>query len=227
MAGAGEQADGRRRAAGDPFAAASIRAAYDAAASAYEATYGDDLDRLPLDRQMLDQASAAAGPGGVVLDLGCGTGMAGGHLLGRHRVVGLDLSPGMLAAIPAAKRLPVVCADMRRLPLADGSVSSVVAFYVVQHLRRGELATVLHETARVLRPGGVVLLAAHLGDGEVTANELAGLPTRPFGGTLYSIGELTERLTAAGLVVLSHRERGPLGHEHPSERAYLLARLTP
>jgi ubiquinone/menaquinone biosynthesis C-methylase UbiE len=207
----------------DPFSTARVRAAYDVAAEGYQRAFGDDLERLPLDRRLLDRARLAA-RGGVILDLGCGTGSAGSYLAARGgRVVGLDLSAGMLRACRSAGGPPACQGDMRRLPFTDRAFAAVVAYYSLHHLPRSELDAVLAETARVVRPGGALLLGTHLGRGEVYSDTFLGHDIATTGGTLYDATELTDRVSSAGFVVAVRDTRDPLAHEHQTRRIYLLA----
>jgi ubiquinone/menaquinone biosynthesis C-methylase UbiE len=209
----------------DPFSPEAVRAAYDTVAEDYEAAFGDDIDRLPLERAMLDLAVATMPEGGRVLDLGCGTGSAGGHVAGvGAAVVGVDLSMGMLAVARSVVRLPVAQGDLRDLPFGDGSFGAVAAYYSIQHVPRPQVAVALGEVARVLRTDGALLVAAHLGDGDVHTEEFLGHRIAPVGGALYSAGELTAELARAGFAVTSAEQRGPLPHEYPSQRIFLLAR---
>jgi ubiquinone/menaquinone biosynthesis C-methylase UbiE len=209
----------------DPFSPEAVRAAYDTVAEDYEAAFGDDIDRLPLERAMLDLAVATMPAGGTVLDLGCGTGSAGGYLAGvGAAVVGVDLSMGMLAVARSAVRLPVIQGDMRRLPFDDGVFGAVITYYSIQHVTRSQVAGALGEVARVLRTDGVLLVATHLGDGDVYSEEFLGHRIAPVGGALYSAEEVTGELDRAGFAVTSAEQRGPLAHEYPSQRIFLLAR---
>lgn len=102
-------------------------------------------------------------PAGTALDAACGTGRHAAYLAGLgHRVIGVDQSAEMLAR--AASRLPEADlrrADLERLPLADDSVDTVVCGLALAYLPR--LAPVMAEFARVLRPGGhLVISDAHL-----------------------------------------------------------------
>jgi ubiquinone/menaquinone biosynthesis C-methylase UbiE len=215
----------RETVAVDPFSPHAVRAAYDVAAEDYEAAFGDDLDHLPLDRAMLEAATDTVAGGGIALDLGCGTGVAGVRVA--HcgvPTIGVDLSAGMLAVARARRQLPVAEADMRQLPFGAGAMALVVAFYSIQHVPRHELRDVLSEVARVLRPGGALLVAAHLGEGDVVTEEFLGHDIPPIGGALYSRSEITDEVVAAGFTLERAEERSHLAHEHPSQRIYLLAR---
>jgi 2-polyprenyl-3-methyl-5-hydroxy-6-metoxy-1,4-benzoquinol methylase len=98
-------------------------------------------------------------PTGVALDAACGTGRHTEHLvrLG-HRVIGVDSSPDMLAR--AGARVPQADlrqGDLRHLPLAEDEADIVVCTLALTH--EPDLAPVLAEFARVLRPGGHLIIA--------------------------------------------------------------------
>lgn len=93
-----------------------------------------------------------------VLDLACGTGdlalMA--QASGARSVIGLDLTPRMLAlARPRSHAIRYVAADMAALPVAAASVDLVTTGYGLRNVP--DLDVALSEIARVLRPGGRVL----------------------------------------------------------------------
>ena len=139
--------------------------------------------------------------------------------------MGLDLSFGMLASGGSKHRFPLCQGDMRQLPFGDGAFAAVVAYYSIQHVARMELASVLEEVARVLEPRGAFLLSTHLGDGEVYMDEFLGHHIATTGGSLYSTQEIADMVSATGFVVEVSETRGPLAHEHQSQRIYLLAKL--
>lgn len=208
------------------FAAATVRAAYDTVAEDYTNAFGHDLAALPLDRAMLEHLAERAGADGVVLDLGCGPAPAGGYLgeLGTL-AVGADLSTGMLRqARVRLSSIPVVQADMRRLPFRSAAFDGIVAYYCIQHVARAGLPAVVEEVGRVLGPAGAVLIAAHLGQGEVVIEDFLGHRVEPLGGTLYGRDELAAVLEAAGFYIEMEERRGPLAHEADTERIYLLGR---
>lgn len=96
-------------------------------------------------------------PSGVVLDLGCGTGAVGAEIARSSAVVGLDFT--RLALRHASERglRSLVQGDGARLPFRSGSFSAVVALDIFEHIENHEAA--FAEAARVLRPGGVLVLS--------------------------------------------------------------------
>jgi 2-polyprenyl-6-hydroxyphenyl methylase/3-demethylubiquinone-9 3-methyltransferase len=89
-----------------------------------------------------------------VLDLGCGKGRFAARLRpAGAEVVGLDVSAAMLAE-GGGLGFGRVRGSARRLPFADASFDAVVAVEVFEHL--AEIDRVLDESARVLKPSGVL-----------------------------------------------------------------------
>ncbi len=107
----------------------------------------------PAVRMLLD-----ALPAGRALDAACGTGRHSEYLAGRgHDVVGVDASPEMLARTTA--RVPgarFVHGDLEQLPLGAGTVDLAVCALALGHLP--ELPSAIGELARVVRPGGRVVV---------------------------------------------------------------------
>ena len=94
-----------------------------------------------------------------VVDIGCGPGNFLSPISRRAgRVIGIDLSPGMLARarkIVTFSRATLAAADIEALPLAADSVDVVVAAFMLYHVPHLNLA--LEELSRVLRNDGVML----------------------------------------------------------------------
>lgn len=96
-------------------------------------------------------------PGEVALDSGCGTArFAAWNADEAGLMVGSD--PATLFADAALERVALVQADSRRLPFADGSFDKVFSLDVLEHFPHEVIAAYLQETARVLRPGGRLLI---------------------------------------------------------------------
>jgi SAM-dependent methyltransferase len=104
-------------------------------------------------------ALLADAPVGDALDAACGTGRHARHLadLG-HRVTGVDLTPEMLDH--ARRGVPTGTfteADLRSIPLPDNGFDLVVCGLALAHLPK--LADAVGELARVLRPGGRLVIS--------------------------------------------------------------------
>jgi SAM-dependent methyltransferase len=112
---------------------------------------------------------------GRVLDVGAGSGRAAiGVLLARPQTtaVGLDIYSGYwgidentperfmrnarLAGVDG--RAAARVGDMRELPFGDAEFDAVVSSYAIDHLPRAERPKAIAEVARVLKPGGELLL---------------------------------------------------------------------
>jgi ubiquinone/menaquinone biosynthesis C-methylase UbiE len=105
---------------------------------------------------------------GTAVEIGCGAGRMTRCLAGHFdRVVALDVSPDMVrradAATPDNVEFHVV--DEALIPLPDASVDAVFSVHVLQHLDTFEMVrSYLAEAARVLRPGGTMMVHVTLAD---------------------------------------------------------------
>jgi SAM-dependent methyltransferase len=158
-----------------------------------------DLEQ-PVVREILNRL-----PPGTAVDAACGTGRHAQYLasLG-HKVTGVDGSPEMLAAarakVPAGEFLE---GDLRRLPVPDRHADLVVCALALSHVP--ELAPVLAEFARILRPGGHLVISDSRNDWPVVEE----LPGGDFGYLPHRNHRTSEYLAAAlplGLQVLGCQE---------------------
>jgi SAM-dependent methyltransferase len=208
------------------FPADEVRRSYDRLAAPYAERLFGELAGKPLDRALLACFAEQVRGLGPVADVGCGPGHVARHL---HEtglpVLGLDLSPGMVAL---ARRLtPEVSfheGDMLALEAEDGAWGGIVAFYAIIHLPADDVPRALREFRRVLRPGGMLLLAVHAGREVVHRDELWGEAVS-LDFRFFEPAELERLVEEAGFAVEARIERAPYPEvEYPSRRAYLLAR---
>ncbi|MFJ3790591.1 class I SAM-dependent methyltransferase [Kitasatospora sp. NPDC090091] len=202
------------------------KASYDTVAEDYQERIGGELADKPVDRALLGAVLEEAA-GGPVADLGCGPGHVAAWLAEQGaEVVGIDLSPGMVAV--ARREHPAVEfreGDLLRLPAADGEFAAAVALYSVIHLEPHELKPAFAEMRRVLRPGGVLLVSFHLG-AEVRRLEEWWGHAVDVDFHFLDQDAVAEQLTEAGFAVEARLQRAPRPHEAETHRGYLLARRT-
>jgi len=145
----------------------SVERAYALWAPVYDLVFGAVFDRGR--RASIAAAEQACGPaGGRILEVGVGTGISLPDYAPTNAIVGVDLSEPMLRkakARVAEHKLSNVDAlavmDAERLALPDNSFDVVVAQYVITAVPNPELT--LDEFARVIKPGGEIILVNHIG----------------------------------------------------------------
>jgi SAM-dependent methyltransferase len=115
----------------------------------------------------LNLFSARLALGARILDVGCG---AGRDLKNLHErgfgTIGLDRSFSLTQIAQTVSGEPLICADLRTLPLATESFDAVWASASLLHLRRTQIIPALLEIRRVVRAGGWLGLTLKLGRGE-------------------------------------------------------------
>jgi len=210
--------------------AVGVQAVYDAVASAYDRQLGDELDHKPLDRALLTGFAEMAGSGRLA-DVGCGPGHVTRFLAEQHPdVIGIDLSPRMVAI--ARERTPgltFAVGSMLALSAGDEAWAGVVALYSIIHLAPRERVTAFREFARVIRPGGWLLVSFHVDSADFSAGQINHLTTW-FGervqldGYFLDPDDVTTAVQSAGFSVMAEVKRQPAPEvEYPSRRCYLLA----
>ena len=210
--------------------AVGVQAVYDAVARAYDAQIGDELASKPLDRALLEGFVELVGAG-TIADVGCGPGHVTGFLAARHPdVIGIDLSPGMVAAArERAPELTFVVGSMLQLPVADVTLAGVLAMYSVIHLVPEERVGAWQAFARSLRPRGWLLVSFHVESAEHAAGQVSHLTSWfdvpvDLDGYFLDPAKIAAELEAAGFEVTATLERQPIpALEYPSRRCYLLA----
>jgi SAM-dependent methyltransferase len=105
---------------------------------------------------LLDAAGGAPAGRGL-LDAGCGTGYNLVALARLGRAVGVDLSPEAIA-LCRERGVRALRGSVLQLPFADAAFDAVTSFDVLYHAWVSDDRAAVAEMARVLRPGGVLLV---------------------------------------------------------------------
>jgi SAM-dependent methyltransferase len=139
-------------------------------------------------------------------------------------VVGIDRSPAMIAV--GRRGYPNVEfreGDFLELPAADGEFVAAIAFYSIIQLQPGELAQAFDEIHRVLRPGGLFLVAFHIGSEVRHLDEWWGHPV-DVDLRFFEPPQIANAIDRAGFCTEMRLERVSYRGEVETRRAYLLAR---
>ncbi|MER6218099.1 class I SAM-dependent methyltransferase [Streptomyces sp. NPDC001272] len=197
------------------------RAAYDATAELYASLFADRrLEEHPFARAMIATFAELVRATGNrrTADVGCGPGHLTAMLddLGVD-AFGLDLSPAMVAhARRAHPALRFDEARMEALPAGDGTLGGVLAHYSMIHTPPEELPALLDEQARVLAPGGLLLVSFFATDGPAPVR----FDHKVTPAYSWPADRLAGLLTGAGLTPFAR-----LLHDPASERGFLDAHV--
>jgi len=158
---------------------------FDRIADRYDETRGG----FRVGRSFADAVAAnVAPPPARIVELGVGTGLVALPLTERgYDVLGIDLSPKMIAVARERIGARVAIADASRVPIATASADALVAARVLHVV--GDPGAALAEAARIVRPGGRVVAIMAGSDQDEPADDI-GEATRAMHG---------QRLSGAGL----------------------------
>jgi phosphatidylethanolamine/phosphatidyl-N-methylethanolamine N-methyltransferase len=162
---------------------------------------------------------AAERLGGRILEVGVGTGISLPDYSRKNRLVGVDISEPMLrkakerVATQGLSHVDLLAVmDGTRLGFADASFDVVAALFVIAAVPDPEAT--LDELARVVRPGGEIVVVAHF------ATEAEPLRTLERGFALiahrlgwrleFPYGRVLDWSARAGLPLLERRQTPPL-----------------
>jgi phosphatidylethanolamine/phosphatidyl-N-methylethanolamine N-methyltransferase len=199
----------------------SVERAYARWAPVYDLVFGAVFDAGR--RASIEAAEQACGPaGGRILEVGEGTGISLPEYARRNRLVGIDLSEPMLRKahervaehkLTNVETLAVM--DAERMALPDRCFDVVVAQFVITAVPKPEAT--LDEFARVIRPGGEIVLVNHIGAeaGPRRAFEICFAPiARRLGWRPeFRFGRLADWAQRhGGVQLVENRPMPPLGH---------------
>ena len=210
----------------NPNSVDNIRENYDRVADEYARRIFAELKEKPLDRELLMRFAAQVKGRGTVCDMGCGPGQVARFLRDAGAAVwGLDLSPQMIAQARSLNPdIEFRTGNMLALDLPDHALAGITAFYAVVNIPWKSLPMAFGEMWRVLQPGGMLLLAFHIGEEVLRPQELWG---QPIAIEFYHlpVAPIQVLLREAGFEIAEIIEREPYPQvEFQSRRAYIFAR---
>jgi phosphatidylethanolamine/phosphatidyl-N-methylethanolamine N-methyltransferase len=197
--------------------AAGVAQAYDRWSPIYDMVFGPVFRR-----GRADAIAAAERIGGSIIEVGVGTGISLPRYSRDVRIVGVDLSEGMLDKARERVRRDnltnvdmIVQGDAEALQFADNSFDVVVAQYVVSAVPHPERA--LDEFARICRPGGEIIITTRVGAGHglrgAIEKTLMPMTSRMGFRTDFPFTRYTDwAATRSDVELVENRPLPPLGH---------------
>lgn len=147
--------------------------------------------------RFLDVLLSGLPKSGAVLDAGCGPGSMLNYFGRYGEVVGLDRYLPALQMCRSHFSGPLLQGECGSLPFADGSFTLVAACEVLYHRSITDVNDVVHELARVLTPGGILLVIDSAYSSCYSDHDLVA-----HGARRFTRGELVAVMEAAGLEVI-------------------------
>lgn len=194
-------------------------AAYDAGAAVYAV---HSRDREPLSH-LHKRFVLLAGPGAVVLDLGCGPGHDAAKLAARGlRVTGYDAATVLLREAREHSSLAgrLVQGDARLLPFAAASFDAVWSCASLLHVPKRDIGQALMQVFRVLKPGGVFFTSmSEGGEPDAVPVDSEGLARRLY---YYHRQEAWGALlSGAGFEIIDHCVQRESGNFNPGSTGWI------
>jgi SAM-dependent methyltransferase len=206
-----------------------VRVAYDKVADSYADNFRATEPEQPVELAMIQYFASLLPGDRRVLDAGCGAGRLM-PVLASHGCVasGADLSPGMIRrAQRDHSSFPTEVASLTSLPYPDESFDGYFSWYSTIHSPDHDLPSIFIEAARVLRPGGLILVAFQSGHG--TQDVSAAYRRHGHHVTLERYNRTPDDIATAlanvGLREVARLERQPAeGRERDSQAVFIARR---
>ena len=194
---------------------ATARAVYDMAAARYVQFVGTEISsgtEGPVDQSLLVAFVELVKKQTIhrVADVGCGPGRAGAFMAERGLdVVGVDPSQAMLAVARSAHpQIKFEEGQLDALPFETGVLAGAVCWYSIIYTPPDRLFEAFSELARVLMPGGCLLLAFHA-EGEPVHRTDAHGTRLPLTSYRHSVHAVAAGLVDIGFTIYATVLRAP------------------
>lgn len=211
--------------------AATARDVFNLSAQTYVDFVGTELSPAtegPIDRSLLEAFVELVRRQNVelVADVGCGPGRVAGYLARRGLdVIGVDVSEALLSiARTAHPSIDFRLGQLDALPIEAGVLAGAVCWYSIIFTPLGRLGESFVELARVLVPGGFLLLAFQ-SEGEPVQRQEALGTHLSLTSYRHSVRDVADLLKNAGFEIHATVLRAPdLEHETTSQGFVIAAR---
>jgi ubiquinone/menaquinone biosynthesis C-methylase UbiE len=173
----------------------------------HEATAGDDhyIDRASQKHTLSQVRHWLGAKPAVIMDVGCSSGAMLKLLLREFRdssILGADYVRGPLDVLAGRlSGVPLLQFDLTACPLPDRSLDGIVLLNVLEHIEEDDAA--LAQIARILKPGGIVVIEVPAGPNLYDIYDRQLLHHRR-----YRMRELIEKVSCQGLRVLTQSHLG-------------------
>jgi ubiquinone/menaquinone biosynthesis C-methylase UbiE len=207
----------------------AARDVFDVAAETYVQFVGTEINSAtehPIDRSLLvgfvdliKRQSIAR-----VADVGCGPGRAAAFMADRGLdVVGVDPSQAMLAvARTAHPKIEFEEGQLDALPVETGALAGAVCWYSIIYTPLDRLDEAFDELARVLMPGGFLLLAFQA-DGEPVHREDAFGTHLPLTSYRHEVQDVAGCLENTGFKICTTALRAPERDHETTSQGFVVA----
>jgi ubiquinone/menaquinone biosynthesis C-methylase UbiE len=203
-----------------------VRNCYNLAAQEYSATFSNELEGKPFDRNLLTRFAKSVEPSGKYLDLGTATGHIADYLYrqGLKNVTGVDIAEQALAV--ARQNYPYLKFETRNMfdtKLENNSIDGLVCFYGIVHFTYKEVDLAIKEWKRILKPGGEALFSFHIGeDDSIRVERFLDKDNAKATWNNLRVDKIVEILTDNDIEYDEVIIRYPyINREHPSKRCYI------
>ena len=206
--------------------ATSITAYWNAVAPRYLELFRNEFDSKPYDLKRIAAFCDRLGKGARVCDAGCGPCAHLSRMITDRglEVLGIDISPVCIElARLEGPTLHFAVMDMSSMTIPSATLDGLLNYYSLHYMEQLQLQKAFQEFARVLKPGGSLLLAAKEGSQADWINCPMGSGERVYWRE-FNPAELEMLAKQSGFEQIQCEIREPLPGEIASRRIYLEAR---